>query len=115
MATFPKRPSIVLLGDSLFAYFDGWARLAPEAAVFNFGRGGDNTHCVLKRVPEACQTQPETILLQVGLNDLLQKVAQEVIAENHLLIWQNIARQAPLANLKICSLLPVNETKFISK
>lgn len=101
-----------MLGDSQIAYFDGWRRLDPLSEVLNYGRGGDNTFCVLKRAKEACAEHPKLIILQVGVNDLLQKLGPSSMVENHMAIWRTLAMGAPEANLLICSLLPVNQNKL---
>jgi lysophospholipase L1-like esterase len=106
---------IAMLGDSLIAYFDGWGDLDPSSDVMNFGQGGDNTFCVLKRVGLVCSQNPQIIFLQAGINDLLQKLRHDVIINNHVDIWRTIARFTPEARLMVCSLLPVNKSKFKSK
>ncbi|MDR3135562.1 MAG: GDSL-type esterase/lipase family protein, partial [Deltaproteobacteria bacterium] len=106
---------IVMLGDSQMAYFDGWGRLDPQAMVINLGRGGDNTHCVRSRVPEACVLKPRIIFLQAGINDLLQRATAGDLARRHQEIWRIVATLAPEARLVVCSLLPVNSKKFVPK
>ncbi|MDR2386511.1 MAG: GDSL-type esterase/lipase family protein [Deltaproteobacteria bacterium] len=101
--------TIVLLGDSLFAYHDGWDELDPTAKILNLGRGGDNTAGVLRRVKDACGHKPEIIFLEVGVNDLAQGQSRENVVENHLIIWQTVALMSPQTRLIVCSLLPIND------
>jgi lysophospholipase L1-like esterase len=109
-----KKKVIVLLGDSLFAYYDGWENLDPEAQVLNFGRGGDNTFLVLRRVREACAPKPNLIFLEVGINDLLQKHSPVDLSGRHAILWRTISALVPEARLVVCSLLPINESKLIT-
>ncbi|MDR2301883.1 MAG: GDSL-type esterase/lipase family protein, partial [Deltaproteobacteria bacterium] len=111
----PNEKTIVLLGDSLFAYHDGWDKLDPEAKVVNLGRGGDNSFGVMGRVKDACGHKPEIIFLEVGINDLLQTRYFYDLIERHVLIWRTVALMSPLSRLVVCSLLPINRKKLAGK
>jgi lysophospholipase L1-like esterase len=94
-----KKIKYLFLGDSLIEYND-WHRFHPQ---INAGIAGDRSSGVLRRLKAAVSYEPETIVLMVGINDLLNHVPIEEIEKNYSLILDSIP-----SSISVCimSLLP---------
>ena len=99
----PKN-GIVFLGNSLTELF-AFDSVAGEK-IINRGISGDFTFGVLKRLPQVVKLQPRKIFLEIGINDLIERVDGNTILDNIENILDSL--QSSLANSKIylCSLTP---------
>lgn len=68
----PRKPSIVMLGDSITAGVP-WTEVAECASAANYGFNGDTSAGVLYRIQEILILQPRAVFLMVGANDILTR------------------------------------------
>ncbi|NJR64208.1 MAG: G-D-S-L family lipolytic protein [Leptolyngbyaceae cyanobacterium CRU_2_3] len=98
----------VLLGDSI-THEGEWAELLGAIAVKNRGISGDTTGGLLSRLAPILDAAPQTILLMIGINDLLnQQNSPAEISQNYHKILAHIQAQAPQTRVLVQSVLPVN-------
>jgi lysophospholipase L1-like esterase len=95
----------VLLGDSLSLWFPT-ELLPPNRSWLNQGISGESAAGLLKRLNLLDEVQPQTILIMVGVNDLIKGAADEQVLENHRNIIQNLKQKHPNSEIVMQSLLP---------
>ena len=95
-----KQTDLLFLGDSLTDYHN-WSRFGKH---FNAGIAGDTTDGLLYRMEYILDKKPETIVLMIGINDLLQGINLEQIEQNYLKILDSLEKTKRLI---ILSTLPV--------
>ncbi len=95
----------VLLGDSLSLWFPT-DMLPGDRTWLNQGISGESSIGVVKRLTLLDNLQPETILLMVGINDLVKGAPDEQILENYRQIIKNLKEKHPKSAIVIQSLLP---------
>ncbi|PRY01037.1 N-acetyl-beta-hexosaminidase [Pontibacter ummariensis] len=98
---------IIFLGNSLS---DGgeWGELFGDRRVKNRGISGDTSPGVMNRLKEVVLRKPEKVFLLVGTNDLARGIAPDSLLKNLFWIADYLRREAPLTQLYIQSILPVN-------
>jgi len=96
--------SIVFLGNSLIANFD--LSLFNNPHTVNRGISGDFTEGVIKRMDGIIKHHPKKIFIEIGINDLVEKVPLQVMQDNYDTILQKIANVSPHTEVYIFSLLP---------
>ena len=102
-----KRPShmSILAGDSLSLWFP--PELLPEGKNWlNQGISGEKTHGLLKRLNLFDKTQPESIFLMIGINDLIAGISDRAILENHEKIISYLQNAHPKSQIIVQSILP---------
>jgi len=99
------RTDLLLLGDSLTQFHD-WSRLGVH---HNAGIAGDTTDGVLRRLYYTLERQPQTLVLQIGINDLLQGHFPETIQENYVKLFEQLQ---VIETVIIVSLLPVEMNPY---
>ncbi len=102
-----KRPQrlTILAGDSLSLWFP--TELLPEQREWlNQGISGETSEGLWKRLDLFDKTQPETILVMIGINDFVKGISDEDILENHRKITAYLQKKHPQAQLVIQSILP---------
>jgi len=100
----PKRLN-VLAGDSISLWFP--PELLPENGTWlNQGISGETSYGLLKRLALFDQTQPETIFLMIGINDLAKDIRRVTVVENQREIVQYLKRMHPKARIVMQSILP---------
>lgn len=102
-----KRPKhlFILAGDSLSLWFP--TELLPEGRNWlNQGISGETSNGLLKRLELFDRTQPEVILVMIGINDLIQGVSDEMILDNQGQIITYLRKAHPKAQVIIQSILP---------
>ena len=109
VADFKKNPaeqnSIIFLGDSHIEHFDFGSSVFP--GIVNRGITGDFTAGVLLRLDEIIRSEPGKIFIEVGTNDVIEKVSESEICKNYEQIVSRLAKEAPHAEIYIQSILPV--------
>jgi lysophospholipase L1-like esterase len=95
----------VLLGDSLSLWFPA-EMLPPNRNWLNQGISGESTAGLLKRLNLLDEVQPQTILIMVGVNDLIKGTTDEQVLENHRNIIQRLKQKHPNSEIVMQSLLP---------
>jgi lysophospholipase L1-like esterase len=95
----------VLLGDSLSLWFP--VEMLPSDRVWlNQGVSGENSAGLLKRLNLLDELQPETIVVMVGINDLIKGTSDEQILDNYRQIIQTLKEKHPKSSLVVQSVLP---------
>ncbi|NJO40989.1 MAG: G-D-S-L family lipolytic protein [Cyanobacteria bacterium RU_5_0] len=100
----PDRLSI-LAGDSISLWFPE-NELPPERHWLNQGISGETSFGLLKRLDLFDQTQPETIFVMIGINDLLRGTEAQVILDNQQEIIRYLQEIHPQAQIVVQSMLP---------
>lgn len=95
----------VLVGDSLSDWFPAEV-LPPERTWLNQGIAGETSSGLLKRLHLFERTQPETIFVMIGINDLFQGATDEKILENQRQIVRYLRRVHPHSQIVIQAILP---------
>ena len=96
-----KNTQLVFLGDSLTMRHN-WSNFKAS----NMGIDGDSTAGVLSRMHLSSHAQ--SIVLMIGVNDILNQVPLNKIQNNYIKILKNFS---PEQNIYILSLLPVIDDK----
>jgi lysophospholipase L1-like esterase len=95
----------VLLGDSLSLWFP--AEMLPSDRVWlNQGMSGENSAGLLKRLKLLDEVQPETIVVMVGINDLIKGTSDEQILDNYRQIIKDLKEKHPKTTIVVQSVLP---------
>jgi lysophospholipase L1-like esterase len=95
----------VLLGDSLSLWFP--SEMLPSDRVWlNQGVSGENSAGLLKRLKLLDEVQPETIVVMVGINDLIKGTPDEQILDNYRQIIKTLREKHPKTALVVQSVLP---------
>lgn len=100
----PDRLSI-LAGDSISLWFP--ADLLPDQRVWlNQGISGETSHGLLNRLDMLDKTEPETIFVMIGINDLLRGTTDQTILSNQREIVQYLQSVHPQSQIVVQSILP---------
>jgi len=100
----PDRLSI-LAGDSISLWFP--AELLPEQrAWLNQGISGETSQGLLNRLDMLDQTEPETIFVMIGINDLLRGTTDQTILSNQREMVQYLQSVHPQSQIVMQSILP---------
>jgi len=103
---------LILLGDSMMAYFPTKA-FNLEENLLNFGIPGDTTIGVLNRVHQVIKLKPKYVILNIGLNDfVLTNLSHKESLENILDIRHQILEGCPDTLVYVTSLTPINQKDF---
>ena len=95
-----KQFDLIFLGDSLTQFHD-WSNFGEH---HNAGIAGDTTDGLFYRLHYTLEKKPKTVLLMIGINDLLQGQYVETMQNNYLKIFEALMS---IENVYILSLLPV--------
>ena len=95
-----KQSDLIFLGDSLTDFHD-WSIFGKH---HNAGIAGDTTDGLLYRLHYTLEKKPKTLLLMIGINDLLQGQYVETMKNNYEKIFKTIKG---IEHVFILSLLPV--------
>ncbi|MGJ3248207.1 MAG: SGNH/GDSL hydrolase family protein [Elainellaceae cyanobacterium] len=95
----------ILLGDSLSLWFP-FELLPPQKNWLNQGISGEISAGLLQRLDAIESTQPETIFVMIGINDLLRNISDETVLANQTLILQELRAMHPDAQIVMQSILP---------
>jgi lysophospholipase L1-like esterase len=103
---------LILLGDSMMAYFPTKA-FNLEENLLNFGIPGDTTIGVLNRVHQVIKLKPKYVIINIGLNDfVLTHLSHKESLENILDIRHQILEGCPDTLVFVTSLTPINQKDF---
>ena len=83
-----KQTDLLFLGDSLTDYHD-WGHFGKH---FNAGIAGDTTDGLLYRMEYILDKKPATVVLMIGINDLLQGVSLEQLKQNYLKVLDSLKK-----------------------
>ncbi|MBF2074870.1 MAG: hypothetical protein IGS50_14070 [Synechococcales cyanobacterium C42_A2020_086] len=103
-AQSPERLT-VLAGDSISLWFP--KELLPiERTWLNQGISGETSGGLLKRLDAFADTDPETIFVMIGINDLLRGISEQTVLDNQRQIIRDLAATHPDAQIVVQSILP---------
>jgi lysophospholipase L1-like esterase len=95
----------VLLGDSISLWFP--PDLLPGRRTWlNQGISGDDSAGLLARLSLLDDTQPETIFIMIGINDLIRGTSEETVLDNYRQTLIYLQQQHPQTQLVVQSILP---------
>jgi lysophospholipase L1-like esterase len=102
-----KRPQrlTILAGDSLSLWFPP-ELLPEERSWLNQAISGETSTGLLKRLNLFNRTQPETIFVMIGINDLIRGVEGAKILDNYRQIVTTLRASHPKSQIVIQSILP---------
>ena len=96
---------MILAGDSLSLWFP--AELLPLGSTWlNQGISGETSAGLLKRLQLLDVTQPKTIFVMIGINDLLRGASNETLLDNYQAIIQDLRWAHPRTTIVVQSILP---------
>jgi lysophospholipase L1-like esterase len=95
----------ILVGDSLSLWFPS-ELLPPNQSWLNQGISGESSGGLLKRLDLFDKTQPESIFVMVGINDLIRGADDETVLENSRQILRYLRKNHPNSQINIQSILP---------
>lgn len=104
---------IVFLGDSLTESFDLKEHLGKNN-LRNRGMSGNMTEHVLYRLEEIFNTKPAKLFLMIGINDIYQGIAPDIVIGTIARILGEIQENSPPTKIYCQSILPVNENHLLS-
>lgn len=105
LASNPPQHLNILAGDSLSLWFP--TDLLPlDKTWLNQGISGEVSAGLLKRLKLFDRTQPQTIFLMIGINDMIRGVSDEDILWNYRRIVRRLKKAHPEAEIVIQSILP---------
>jgi len=104
----------ILAGDSLSLWFP--AEMLPSGFTWlNQGISGETSAGLLQRLKLFDATQPETILVMIGINDLIRGVRRETLLANHLEIVRHLKTAHPKARIVVQSILPHGSSQTVEQ
>lgn len=104
VADRPKHLNI-LAGDSLSLWFPP-ELLPTQYNWLNQGISGETSAGLLRRLELFDKTQPETIFVLIGINDLIRGVGDAELLENQRQIIYDLQQVHPQAQIVLQSILP---------
>lgn len=105
VAQHPPDRLTVLLGDSLSLWFPP-ELLPSDRAWLNQGISGESSTGLNKRLNRLDGLEPQTILIMVGINDLIKGAPDAQVVQNLKQTIQTLKQQHPKSELVLQSLLP---------
>ncbi|MBO9201914.1 MULTISPECIES: GDSL-type esterase/lipase family protein [Niastella] len=98
---------VVFIGNSITERFP-LNEMFGSIRLKNRGIANNQTRHVLDRIGAVARSQPEQIFIEIGLNDLAQKIPQNQILTNLKAIIDTIKYNSPVTLIYIESILPTN-------
>jgi len=105
-----KHSDLIFLGDSL-TDFHNWQQFG---AHHNAGIAGDTTDGLLYRLHYTLQKQPHTLILMIGINDLLQHTPVKTIEQNYTALLTQLKTVPNVIVLSVLPVIAMEETKTIN-
>lgn len=100
----------ILLGDSLSQWFP--PELLPQKLEWlNQGISGEGSMGLLRRLKVIDRTDPQLILVMIGINDLIRGEAEETLVANQLEIVRSLKQNHPNSKIILQSILPHSDEK----
>ena len=103
-------PDIILIGDSIVEYFPLQELLGTTKTIVNRGIRGYQTGLLLDNLDAHLYGDAvDQIVLLIGTNDIGKDIPMNEALNNLESVIQTISRDYPLSQIKLVSILPVNE------
>lgn len=100
----------ILLGDSISQWFPP-NLLLGDRTWLNQGLSGETSAGLLRRLSLLDKTKPQTILVMIGINDLLRGISDEEILNNYQEIIHYLRTTHPSTQIVVQSILPHGDVK----
>ncbi|RSJ71410.1 GDSL-like Lipase/Acylhydrolase [Streptococcus oralis] len=103
-------PDMIFIGDSIVEYYPLQELLGTAKTTINRGIRGYQTGLLLDNLDAHLYGDTvDQIVLLIGTNDIGKDVPMNEALDNLERVIQSIARDYPLSQIKLLSILPVNE------
>ena len=103
-------PDIIFIGDSIVEYYPLQELLGTAKTIVNRGIRGYQTRLLLENLDAHLYGDAvDQIVLLIGTNDIGKDIPMNDALDNLERVIQSIARDYPLSQIKLVSILPVNE------
>ena len=103
-------PDMIFIGDSIVEYYPLQELLGTAKTIVNRGIRGYQTGLLLDNLDAHLYGDAvDQIVLLIGTNDIGKDVSLNDALDNLERVIQSIARDYPLSQIKLVSILPVNE------
>ena len=103
-------PDIIFIGDSIVEYYPLQELLGTAKTIVNRGIRGYQTGLLLENLDAHLYGDAvDQIVLLIGTNDIGKDIPMNEALDNLERVIQSIARDYPLSQIKLLSILPVNE------
>ena len=104
-------PNIIFIGDSIIEYYPLQELLGTTKTIVNRGIRGYQTGLLLDNLDAHLYGDAvDKIVLLIGTNDIGKDVPMSQALTNLESVIQSISRDYPLSQIKLVSILPVNES-----
>ena len=105
-------PNIIFIGDSIVEYYPLQELLGTTKTIVNRGIRGYQTGLLLDNLDAHLYGDAvDQIVLLIGTNDIGKDVPMTETLNNLESVIQSISRDYPLSQIKLVSILPVNESE----
>ena len=103
-------PDIIFIGDSIVEYYPLQELFGVAKMIVNRGIRGSQTRLLLENLDAHLYGDAvDQIVLLIGTNDIGKDISMNEALDNLENVIQSIAREYPLSQIKLLSILPVNE------
>ncbi len=103
-------PDIIFIGDSIIEYYPLQELLGTSKTIVNRGIRGYQTRLLRENLDAHLYGDAvDQIVLLIGTNDIGKDVPMTETLNNLESVIQSISRDYPLSQIKLVSILPVNE------
>lgn len=103
-------PDIIFIGDSIVEYYPLQELFGDAMTIVNRGIRGYQTRLLLENLDAHLYGDAvDQIVLLIGTNDIGKDIPMNEALDNLERVIQSIAREYPLSQIKLLSILPVNE------
>lgn len=103
-------PDMIFIGDSIVEYYPLQELLGTVKTIVNRGIRGYQTRLLLENLDAHLYGDAvDQIVLLIGTNDIGKDIPMNDALDNLERVIQSIAREYPLSQIKLLSILPVNE------
>lgn len=103
-------PDIIFIGDSIVEYYPLQELFGTEKTIVNRGIRGYQTRLLLENLDAHLYGDAvDQIVLLIGTNDIGKDVPMNDALDNLEGVIQSLNRDYPLSQIKLVSILPVNE------
>lgn len=108
-----EKGDIVFVGNSITEGFPV-AEMFPGLKVKNRGIGGNRTAHLIGRIGEIARQRPDKIFVEIGTNDIRNKVTGDSICKNIAAIFDTITDCSPTTKMYFSSVFPMSmgDVKF---
>ena len=107
---FVVEPDILFIGDSIVEYYPLQELFGTAKTIVNRGIRGYQTGLLLDNLDAHLYGDAvDQIVLLIGTNDIGKDIPMNEALDNLERVIQSIARDYPLSQIKLVSILPVNE------